>query len=126
MNRRLLVVDDDQSTRRLLEFLLAPYYEVVCVSNGREALAWLEAGNDVDVVITDCEMPVMNGVELVGEMKKRSQFKTIPVIVISSEKADNLTMKFNPLDVDTILRKPIEPKTLFWRVEESLSRLAYY
>ncbi len=126
MKRQLLVVDDDQSTRRLLEFLLEPYYKVACVNNGSEALNWLREGNDVDVIITDYEMPVMNGVELLGEMKRCSRFQGIPVIVISSQKMDDLFIKFDPLDVSAFLKKPVEPQTLFWRVEESLSRQACY
>lgn len=124
MKRQLLVVDDEQSTRRLLKFLLEPYYQVVCVCNGSEALAWLKEGNAADVLITDCEMPVMNGVELVTEIRKSSLLKDLSVIVLSSERPSKLNELFDRLEVKAFLNKPVEPKSLFWRVEESLGKLA--
>lgn len=126
MRRNLLVVDDDKSMRRLLEFLLLPYYNVVCMKNGNEAFNWLNAGNAVDLVITDCEMPVMDGVALSTAMRKSPLFQEIPVLVISSQKPDVLDKKFSCLEVKTFLNKPIDPKTLFWRVEESLGKLVTY
>lgn len=126
MRRNLLVVDDDKSMRRLLEFLLLPYYNVVCMKNGSEAFNWLNQGNAVDLVITDCEMPVMDGVALITAIRKIPLFQEIPVLVISSERQDVLDKKFNCLEVKTFLNKPIDPKTLFWRVEESLGKMATY
>ena len=78
------MVDDDKSMRRLLEFLLLPYYNVVCMRNGSEAFNWLNEGNAVDLVITDCVMPVMDGVTLITEMRKTPLFQDIPVLAISS------------------------------------------
>lgn len=126
MKRQLLVVEDEQSTRRLLEFLLAPYYEVVCKCNGSDALRWLSEGNSTDVIITDYEMPEMNGVELITAIRKSARLYDISVIVLSSEETDVLNTQFGHLDVKAFLNKPVDPKSLFWRVEESLGRLVKY
>ncbi len=126
MKRQLLVVDDEQSTRRLLEFLLTPYYEVVCKCNGSDALRWLDAGNRVDVIITDYEMPEMNGVELITAIRKSARLYDMSVIVLSSEESESLNTQFSDLEVKAFLNKPVDPKSLFWRVEESLGRLVKY
>lgn len=126
MKRQLLVVDDEQSTRKLLEFLLVPYYEVVCKCNGSDALRWLNEGNSADVIITDYEMPEMNGVELVTAIRKSTRLYDMSVIVLSSEEPDALNTRFSHLEVMAFLNKPVDPKSLFWRVEESLGRLVKY
>lgn len=126
MRKNLLVVDDDKSMRKLLEFLLLPYYNVVCMKNGNEAFNWLKKGEVVDLVITDSEMPVMDGVAFITAMRKSTLFQEIPVLVVSSEKSDVLNKKFSCLEVETFLKKPIDPRTLFWRVEESLGKLVTY
>ncbi|OEK01220.1 hypothetical protein BFP97_06715 [Roseivirga sp. 4D4] len=126
MKRQLLVVDDEQSSRRLLEFLLAPYYEVVCMSNGSDALKWLNEGNSADVIITDYEMPEMNGVELVTAIRKSARLYDMSVIVLSSEAPNALNTQFSHLEVKAFLTKPVDPKSLFWRVEESLGQLVKF
>ncbi|MBO3696941.1 response regulator [Roseivirga sp. E12] len=123
MKRQLLIVDDERSSRRLLEFLLVPYYNVVCMSNGSDALKWLSEGNSVDVIITDYEMPMMNGVEFVTAVRKSTILSHMEVIVLSSARSNELNIQFDDLEVGAFLSKPVDPKSLFWRVEESLGKL---
>lgn len=123
MKRRLLVVEDEPSTRRLLAYLLQAHYEVTCVNNGREATDWLNDGNRADVIITDIEMPKMGGVELIRSLKSQPLLDQIPVIVLSSEKLEYLQHKLGTFEVEAFLEKPVQPRSLFWRVEESLGKL---
>ena len=122
MKRRLLVVEDEQSTRRLLEYLLQAHYDVMCVKNGKEATDWLEAGNCVDVIITDIEMPMMGGLELIESLKSQPLLDQIPIIVLSSEDPKDLQQKLGVLEVEAFLEKPVQPRSLFWKVEKSLGR----
>lgn len=126
MKRRVLVVDDELGTRRILDYLLSQYYEVKTFINGLDAIDWLSEGHLVDLIITDCEMPIMDGVAFVETLRKSAVHQDIPVIVISSEKPDLLKVEFVSLDVSAFLTKPIQPKTLFWRVEEGLSKSVNY
>jgi len=121
----LLIVDDELTTRRLLTYLLEPYYNVFCAENGEKAKKWLEAGNTADLIITDIEMPIMNGFELIEMLTSEPSLSHIPVMVISSLTEESI--KDNPITsgVKVILKKPVEPKVLFWRVEQLLSQAVY-
>jgi CheY-like chemotaxis protein len=78
----LLCVDDDPRIRELYEALLGSHgYEVLVASSGRQALKLFHSNQEIDAVISDYEMPGMNGVELAAELKLFDP--TIPVIMVS-------------------------------------------
>lgn len=80
---RILIVDDEVSLRDLGKLLLeAQGYEVLCAENGFEGLAALKQALP-DLIISDLQMPKMNGFEFLSVVRRR--FPTIPVIVISGE-----------------------------------------
>lgn len=120
MKRRILIVEDELGARRLMEYLLGAYYQVTSVANGKEAIHWLDEGNSVDLVITDIEMPLMTGLEMVAYMKKVPVYSQIPYIVMSSRDKSTITAKHADLVSDNYLNKPLQPKTLYWKVEELL------
>lgn len=82
---RLLVVDDDPI---MLEFAIAqlthPGGEIVTASNGEEAWAALQGEGDFDLVISDLEMPVMNGFELLQNIRSSARHAHLPVVVLTS------------------------------------------
>lgn len=122
MESRLLIVDDDLSTRRLLTYLLEPHYDVYCAGHGAEAKSWLDAGNQVDLILTDIEMPVMDGIAFIERLEKESKYNHVPIIIISSQNEEDINERIDKLLVDAILKKPIEPKTLFWKIEQVLAQ----
>ena len=78
----LLCVDDDPQIRGLYEALLGSHgYEVIVASSGRQALKVFHSNQEIDAVISDYEMPGMNGVELAAKLKLCNP--TIPVIMVS-------------------------------------------
>lgn len=80
----VLVVDDTLTARILLKNILEPAgYVVQMAVDGKEALLFLK-DNPVDVVLTDIEMPVMNGFELTSKIKADTELKEIPVILVTS------------------------------------------
>jgi len=107
---RLLIVDDEEICLFTLESnLLSQGYEVICATNGREALSLLEK-QSMDLVITDLAMPGMDGIELMRAVKE--QYPTLPFIVLTAqgsiESAVN-AIKQGALDY---LEKPFVPQTL--------------
>ncbi|OEK04331.1 response regulator [Roseivirga misakiensis] len=118
----LLIIEDELTTRRLLTYLLEPYYFVHCVEDGMKAKAWLTAGNRPDLIITDIEMPMMNGLELIDLLKSKSRLRSIPVIVMSSLNEKSAKAQKVISGVGVFLQKPIEPKVLFWRIEQMLAQ----
>src|SRR3546814_13938585 len=83
--RRLLVVDDSPFFRNLLQPLLTVAgYDVVCVESADAALELCDAGEDFDVIISDIEMPGMNGFEFASKVTKESRWSSTPIVALSS------------------------------------------
>jgi len=88
MGIRVLIVDDSSTIRRIISRCLdraeVGVTEVFEASDGCEALDLL-ARQSIDVVLTDINMPNMDGLQLLGEIRKCKEWQTIPVLVITSE-----------------------------------------
>lgn len=125
MESRLLIVDDELATRRLLTYLLKPHYKVFCAGDGREAKIWLDEGNKVDLLITDVQMPIMDGFELIESIENDLEYNALPIIVLSSLPEADLKKRLQESRVDTFLSKPIDPKILFWRIDQTLTQAAF-
>ncbi|HMK61550.1 MAG TPA: response regulator [Dissulfurispiraceae bacterium] len=110
--RRVLVVDDSLSVRKYLSsFLTARNLRVLAAANGSEALKTLEE-NEVDLIITDLEMPIMHGYELVSRLKASSRWSGIPVIVLTSRSTEKHKEKALELGADEYLVKPFDENNL--------------
>jgi CheY-like chemotaxis protein len=102
--KRILLADDDKSILDLMsETLEFIGYEVALAINGIEALA-VFLGSTFDLVLTDLEMPVMDGLSLAGHIKKRSP--RTPVILLTGSDRDTVLEKMKGGSVDSVLFKP--------------------
>ncbi len=110
--RRVLIVDDSLSVRKYLStFLTARNLKVYSAGNGNEALKMLEE-TEVDLIITDLEMPVMHGYELVSRIKASDTLKAIPIIVLTSRSTGKHREKALELGADDYLVKPFDERSL--------------
>jgi chemotaxis protein histidine kinase CheA/ActR/RegA family two-component response regulator len=110
--KTVLVVDDSLSVRKYLSlFLEARQFRVLSATNGLEALKVLEE-NNIDLIITDLEMPVMHGYELVHRIKTSQKWKDIPVVVLTSRSAEKHRIKALQSGVKDYLVKPFDEKTM--------------
>ncbi len=83
---RALIVDDSSSTRRILgQFMRQMNYEIVEAGNGREALKCVEEVPDISVALVDWNMPVMNGLEFVRELRARKQHDGVKLMMVTTE-----------------------------------------
>ena len=106
-NPRILIVDDVPVNVRVIQAMLRrlDLTDVVTAGNGAEALAALENDSAIDVVLTDMWMPVMDGEELIREIRGREQWRDLPVYAVT---ADVETRKmFKESGFTGILLKPI-------------------
>ena len=109
-----------------MQYLLGAYYTVVAVTNGREAIQWLDQGNKVDLIISDIEMPLMTGLEMLAYMQKEPLYKSIPYILVSSRTKSSVLSELSFARDINFLNKPLQPKTLYWKVEELLTNTVGY
>lgn len=80
--KKILIVDDSDADRQALEEILSEHYEVVTATNGEEALQILDTSfQDIALVVTDLSLPVMDGYELIKQMKRIRQYSLIPIVV---------------------------------------------
>ena len=122
---RLLVIDDEPLVREIItEQLDAEGYSVVSAANGAEALAMLDAGEEVDLVISDFSMPGMDGVALVGEVQRRRP--KLPAILLTgfATNAAEIAVSGAVSGTFSLLRKPIAGQQLAERVAMMLEGAA--
>jgi chemosensory pili system protein ChpA (sensor histidine kinase/response regulator) len=117
---RILVVDDSLSVRKFASMVLRAHgFEVVTATQGLEALAELEK-TPVDLILTDLEMPVMHGYELLGELGRRNLLESIPTLVLSSRAGQAHRDKALALGARDYLVKPFEEESLVATVRRHL------
>jgi two-component system, chemotaxis family, chemotaxis protein CheY len=88
VTKNILTVDDSASIRQMVAFTLkAAGYGVVEASHGQDALDKLSK-TDVHMVITDLNMPVLDGIGLIRELRKRPATKFIPIVMLTTESQD--------------------------------------
>ncbi len=108
----ILVADDSLSVRRYLEEILQRRgYKVLSATNGLEALN-LMYEKPISMVITDLEMPVMHGYELLREMKRRGLSEMIPAVVLTSRGTQKHMEKATALGAKDYLVKPVDEDAL--------------
>ena len=114
----ILVVDDIETNRYLLkEWLTKSGIRVILAGNGCEALKACELKKP-DLIITDIDMPVMDGIEATAKLKENPETSSIPIIVISASNIDGL-----PQDVfDDFLLKPVNPGQLLDKIAKLLQK----
>jgi len=120
---KVLVVDDDAAARLLARVVLEKNgHAVVEAANGVEALARLEREPSVGLVVADLNMPELDGLELIWEMRDAARWSHIPVIVLTGETDDLLETKLIEEGADDYLSKPIDPRLFVARVGATIRR----
>ncbi|WP_184549233.1 response regulator transcription factor [Mucilaginibacter sp. FT3.2] len=121
-NIKLLVVEDDAYMQAILEQYLSGTFEVEICSNGMAAFATLIKGNIPDLILTDLNTPLLNGMELIEQMKVSDFFKTIPIIILSSEESTTKKIECLNRGADDFMVKPFNPEELKARINVILRR----
>jgi CheY-like chemotaxis protein len=121
MKKTVLVVDDDFFLRSLLNFLLRDHYEVVAAENGFKAMLWMDRGNLPDAIITDADMPDMDGFGFVKQLRKSGFYRNIPVMLLTGLPKDDLSERCQEAGFSGLLTKPFNPPQLLKQLEAVLS-----
>jgi CheY-like chemotaxis protein len=112
MSARVLVVDDDPTLRTLLTAVFTGAgMHVVSAASAEEALAVLD-GERVDIVLTDAQMPGMNGAELVTALRSRPATADVPILLCTGSHVGDIVAAAEAAGVTGVLPKPMRPKEL--------------
>lgn len=117
---RILVVDDHPALVTLTRHkLIQKGYEVLTAQNGEDALE-ITRTEYPDLILSDIEMPVMNGFDLCKSIKNDSRLSKIPIILVTSMVTTAHIMKGIEAGADNYLTKPFDDETLYTKIEELL------
>lgn len=112
MSKKILIVDDSSSVRTIARTALREHgYEVVEATNGREALEKLSAER-VHLVLSDVNMPVMDGISFLKELKRHPTSKFVPVIMLTTEAGEDKKQEGRAAGAKAWIVKPFQPATL--------------
>lgn len=120
MKKQILVVDDELSILKLLNFILSKDYDIVVKQNGAEAISWLEDGNDPDLIISDLEMPYIDGGSFIRNLKISGFYRDTPVILLSGAENLEAIVEKMPYRADCFFKKPFNPSELKSSITASL------
>jgi len=108
----VLVVDDSNSIRDMVSFTLkSAGFQTVEAKDGREGLSKAQSGK-FDLVISDVNMPNMDGIELCGELRKLPNFKFTPILMLTTESSTDMKMRGKAAGATGWLVKPFNPDKL--------------
>lgn len=116
---KVLIVEDEESMRVLMQVKLKKDYDIYTVENGKEALKLLE-NIRIDLILVDVMMPVMNGYELMKEL--RDSGNEIPAIMITAKSTTSDKLKGFDSGIDDYMTKPIDFDELRARMRVLLRR----
>ena len=112
MAKNVLLVDDSSTMRKIISRSLRQagmdFGEIYEAADGQEALALLEK-ETIDMVLSDINMPNMNGIEFLREKRNRPGIKDIPVFMISTETGEDIIGEAKSLGAIGALKKPFTP-----------------
>jgi two-component system chemotaxis response regulator CheY len=120
---KLLIVDDSTMLRDMLNYALneGGYTDVTEAVDGVDGLAKAKAA-DFDLIITDVNMPNMDGLTLIGELRKISQYSKKPILVLTTERSDEMKARGKAAGATGWIVKPFVPDQLLKAVNIVLSR----
>ena len=112
MSKTILSVDDSASALQMVKLTLAAAgYQVVQATNGAEGLAKARSAA-VDMVITDLNMPVMDGLTLIRELRKLPAFKGVPIVFLTTESDPGMKQQAKAAGATGWITKPVQQDQL--------------
>lgn len=113
MSFNILIVDDSAVTRAVLKKTISmadlAINEIYQASDGQKALEQLYQ-NSINLVLTDLNMPNMNGKELIEKIRADEKFSSVPIIIVTTEASTNRISQLRDTGINGYIRKPFTPE----------------
>jgi CheY-like chemotaxis protein len=120
--RSLLIVEDDDATRRLMVRALRTAYTVYEASDGEEAAKMLDAHPNVDCVVSDIMMPKLSGTELADKMRSDPRLAKVPIVFVTAKKGAGEGMEGIKFGARHFLRKPFKLRDLLEKIASVIDK----
>lgn len=118
--KNILLIEDDAPLCWLLGKILGTQYSVTVMKNGMDAWSWLSEQNTPDLIISDINMPSLDGIELLENIQVSGLLSDIPVIILSGYPDKEKRMQCLELGAYSYILKPFEPQSLLAEIERAL------
>jgi two-component system, chemotaxis family, chemotaxis protein CheY len=121
-NAKFLIVEDSPTMRRMISFSLRRFQnaQIIEAVDGLDALRKL-ASDKVDLILTDINMPVMDGLKLVSMVRQDASLRNIPIIIITTDGAEEDRERGLALGANAYIAKPIQSSHLIRTISELLA-----
>jgi two-component system, chemotaxis family, chemotaxis protein CheY len=122
-NARFLIVEDSPTMRQMISFSLKRFHNVQIIEavDGLDALRKLAGPEKIDLILTDINMPVMDGLKLVSMVRQNASLRDIPIIIITTEGAEEDRERGLALGANAYIAKPIQSSHLIRTISELLA-----
>ena len=121
MAARILIIEDNATNLELVEYLLTRNgYQTLSAVNGEEGLR-IACEQRPDLILCDLQMPVMNGYEVVRELKNDENLKQIPIVAVTASSMPGDAQKALDAGFNGYVSKPLEPEIFVQQIEGFLS-----
>lgn len=121
MGKTVLVVDDSPTMRQMVAFTLTNAgFSVVEAGNGKEAMGKIGAGTKPDLVVTDLNMPEMDGITLIQEIRKNAALKFTPILMLTTESSDDKKKAGQAAGATGWVVKPFNPEQMLKVIQKVL------
>ncbi len=119
---KLLVVDDSSTMRRIIKNTLQRlgYNDILEAENGAQGWEIMDGNKDINVLITDWNMPEMNGLELVKKVRAEECYRDVPIIMVTTEGGKAEVITALKAGVNNYIVKPFTPQVLKEKLEAVL------
>ena len=120
---KVLVVDDSPTMRRIVVQMLKRlgYSKIVEADHGKDALNRLLTDGDFELLLTDWNMPIMNGLELVQAVRSNPKISNIPILMVTTRNMKQDIVAAMRAGVNNYVTKPFDPKTIKEKIDKVLS-----
>lgn len=121
MSKRILIVDDDEDIRDVVQVSLEEFggWQTIAAASGLEGLQ-IAHTTPLDAILLDISMPDMDGFQLCAALQSNQQTQTIPLIVLTAKVLPRDRQRLLALEVAGIITKPFDPMTIWMQVAATL------
>ncbi len=121
MDKTALIVDDSRTMRQMVAFTLTNAgFTVIQAEDGKDAVNKVSAGTKLDIIVTDLNMPEMDGITLIKELRRLTAYKFTPILMLTTESAMDKKKEGKEAGATGWIVKPFNPDTLLKTIAKVL------